>query len=61
MVQIIRFFFHLPKMYLARSVKALMKKVLRGAVGLHGKHNRLIDMAMLVYREERLTMLRTGV
>jgi hypothetical protein len=38
-----------------------VKKVLEGTVTLSGKYSKLIEGAMLVYREEQLTLVEVKV
>ena len=49
-------------MCLMHNVKKIAKKVLEGAVSLPGKYGKLIEEAMLGYREERrLTLVGAEV
>ncbi len=43
-------------MCLMHNVKKIIKKVLNGTVNLLGKYRKLIEEAMLEYREERLAL-----
>jgi transposase len=45
-------------MCLVHNVKKIVKKVLEGTVHLPGKYSKLIEEAMLGYREEQLTSVR---
>jgi hypothetical protein len=44
-------------MCLVHNVKKVVKAVLAGTINLLGKHSRLTGMAMLAFREERLTLV----
>jgi hypothetical protein len=48
-------------MCLVHNVKKIVKKVLEGTVTLPGKYSKLIEGAMLVYREEQLTLVEVKV
>ena len=45
-------------MCLVHNVKKIVKRVLDGTVSLPGKYNKLIEEAVLGYREEQLTLVR---
>jgi len=44
-------------MCLVHNVKKIVNKVLEGTVSLPGKYGKLIEEAMLGYREEQLTLV----
>ena len=46
---------------LVHNVKKIVKRVLDGTVSLPGKYDRLIEEAMLGYREEQLALVGAGV
>jgi uracil-DNA glycosylase len=48
-------------MCLVHNVKRSVKKVLEGTVSLPGKYSRLIEEAMLEYKEEQLTLVKAEV
>ena len=48
-------------MCLVHNVKKIVKKVLEGTVSLPGKYSKLIEEAMVGYREEQLTLVGLGV
>ena len=48
-------------MCLIHNVKKVVKKVLEGTVHLPGKHSKPIEVAILGYREERLTLVGAEV
>ncbi len=48
-------------MCLVHNVKRSVKKVLEGTVSLSGKYSRLIEEAMLEYKEEQLTLVKAEV
>jgi transposase len=48
-------------MCLVHNVKKIVKRVLDGTVSLPGKYNKLIEEAVLGYREERLTLVEAEV
>lgn len=44
-------------MCLVHKVKKIVKRVLDGTVSLPGKYDKLIEEAVLAYREEHLTLV----
>jgi len=48
-------------MCLVHNVKKIVKKALEGTVSLPGKYSRLIEQAMLEYKEEQLTLVGAEV
>ena len=46
---------------LVHNVKKIVKKVLEGTVSLPGKYSKPIEVAVLGYSEERLTLAGVGV
>jgi len=48
-------------MCLVHNVKRSVKKVLEGTVSLPRKYSRLMEEAMLEYKEEQLTLVKTEV
>jgi hypothetical protein len=48
-------------MCLVHNVKKIVKRVLDGTVSLPGKYTKLIEEAMLGYREEQLKLVGVGV
>ena len=48
-------------MCLVHNVKKIVKRVLDGTVSLHGKYDKLIEEAVLGYREKQLTLVGAKV
>jgi len=48
-------------MCLVHNVKKIARKVLEGTVSLSGKYNKLIEEAVLGYRQEQLTLVGAEV
>lgn len=48
-------------MCLVHNVKKIVKKVFQRAISLLGKYSKLIEGAMLGYREEQLTLVGVGM
>ena len=48
-------------MCLVHNVKKIVKRVLDGTVSLAGKHDKMIEEAMLGYREEQLALVEAAV
>ena len=48
-------------MCLVHNVKKIVKRVLDGTGSLPGKHNKLIEEALLGYREEQLALVGAEV